>query len=359
MLYRTPNVSAALRGQLDKLDAIRLELGSQTASAGPWLGRLRRQLQAATASSSVGIEGFAVSVGDALSLVAGGGTTATDNENRLAFSCYAHAMDHVGIMASDPTFTWLDRVILDLHFDACSFQREKRPGLWRDGPIFVTAPHGGGIAYEGPDGYVPLMGEVIDWLQNGDLETHAAVRAAMAHLHVVSVHPFEDGNGRISRIVQSLVLARDGVLSPEFNSIEEYLGDNTAAYYDVLRTVQGGSYQPERDATPWVELCVAAHLDQAHTRLAQVENAAARWSELENLVKDRRWPERLVIALEQALTGGVDRASYVVESDVSDGTASADFRRLLDAGLVKMAGKGPSTRYLATDELKRVLSRSR
>lgn len=72
----------------------------------------------------------------------------------------------------------------------------------------------------------------------------------MAHLHVVSVHPFRDG-GRIARIIQSLVPAREGGVSPEFSSIEEYLGHNARQYYAVLQEVQAGRYQPERDASPW------------------------------------------------------------------------------------------------------------
>lgn len=112
-------------------------------------------------------------------------------------------------------FQWLDRV-LDLHFDACYFQRDRSPGHRRTGPIGVTDA-GGRRLYEAPaaEDVVPLMSEVVEWLRSGDPETHVVVRAAMAHLHVVSVHPFHDGNGRISRIVQSLVLAREGVLSPE------------------------------------------------------------------------------------------------------------------------------------------------
>ena len=89
----------------------------------------------------------------------------------------------------------------------------------------------------------------------------------MAHLNVVSVHPFRDGNGRVSRIVQSLVLAREGLASPEFFSIEEYLGDHTQEYYAALREAQGGSYQPERDASAWVAFCVEAHIAQARRRL--------------------------------------------------------------------------------------------
>ena len=57
----------------------------------------------------------------------------------------------------------------------------------------------------------------------------------MAHLNLVMIHPFEDGNGRMSRALQSLVLARDHIVAPEFASIEEYLGRNTPAYYQRPR----------------------------------------------------------------------------------------------------------------------------
>ncbi len=233
----------------------------------------------------------------------------------MAVACYARAMDHVGTLALDPAFRWLDRVILDLHFDACYFQRDKGPGLWRTGPIGVTASDGS-LEFQGPDAdAVPgLMAEVVEWLAGRDLDANAVVRAAMAHLHVTSIHPFRDGNGRVSRIVQSLVLAREGLMSPEFSSIEEYLGENTPAYYAALREVQDGGYRPERDATSWIEFCVEAHIAQAQRRLTQVKEAAARWDRLEALVDDRGWPDRLVIALEQSLIGGTDRGRFGEEA---------------------------------------------
>jgi Fic family protein len=199
------------------------------------------------------------------------------------------------------------------------------------------------------------MREVVEWLGHDDLDAHVAVRAAMAHLHLVSVHPFRDGNGRVSRIVQSLVLAREGLLAPEFLSIEEYLGFNTDAYYATLQEVQGGAYQPERDASPWVQFCVQAHIEQAQRRLDQLAEAGARWSGLEDLVEKRGWPDRLVIALEQSVFAGVDRASYMSEADVSAPTASNDLRRLLDAGLVVQRGKGRNTRYIASNALREEL----
>lgn len=353
MIYATPPITSALSAQLAELAELRAALGDEVRTRSRWMGSLRRQVRASSIESSTSIEGFSVSPEEALALVNGREAADSDQENRQAVACYAQAMDHVGAMAVDPAFRWVDRVILDLHFDACCFQRDKEPGLWRTGPIGVTG-RDGSLEYEGPEGdrVVPLMDEVLKWLADGDRDADVIVRAAMAHLHVTSVHPFRDGNGRVARIVQSLVLAREGLAAPEFFSIEEYLGNHTQEYYSALRETQGGGYHPEHDASGWVSFCVDAHLSQVRQRLAQVENAAACWASLEGLVAVRNWPERLVIALEQSLVGGAERGGYGEEAEVSTATASADFRRLLDAGLVQQRGRGPSTIYLATESLR-------
>jgi Fic family protein len=353
MIFATPEITPELQQRLEELDELRRALGAEVSRPVQWMGTLRRLVRAISVESSTSIEGFHVSPEEAVALVSGEEPADPEDENRMAVACYARAMDHVAVMAHDPVFRWLDRVILDLHFDACYFQREKSPGLWRTGPIGITGGDGR-VVYQGPDGddVSGLMTEVVNWLEDGDLDAHVVVRAAMAHLHVVSVHPFRDGNGRISRIVQSLVLAREGLVSPEFGSIEEYLGEHTAAYYSALHGAQGGRYQPERDVSGWVVFCVDAHLAQARQRLAQIEEAGARWSYLEDLLERRGWPDRLVIALEQSLVGGSDRTSYGEEAGVSPATASADFRRLVDAGLVKQQGRGRNIRYHASDELR-------
>jgi Fic family protein len=353
VIYTTPSIGPGLRERLDELGELRAALGSQAGGSSRWMGSLRRSLRASSIESSTSIEGYSLEPDEALALVNGDLNTDSGDENRMAVACYARAMDHVGALAGDPAFRWLDRVVLDLHFDACYFQPDKEPGRWRQGPIGVTASDGS-LEFRGPDPEaVPgLMAEVVEWLQEGDLDAPVVVRAAMAHLHVTSVHPFRDGNGRISRIVQSPVLARDGGVSPELASIEEYLGDHTPAYYAALRGVQAGGYNPGRDATGWVDFCVEAHIIQAERRLEQIEEAASRWGHLEELVEAREWPDRIVIALEQSLIGGTDRARYGNEAEVSQATASGDFRRLLDAGLVKQVGKGRSTRYRASEQLR-------
>jgi len=353
MIYATPPITQPLQRQLDELAQLRAKLGGEVKARSRWMGRLRREVRASSIESSTSIEGFSVSPEEAIELTDSRDATVRDQDSRQAVACYARAMDRVGTMAVDPSFRWADRVILDLHFDACYFQPDKDPGLWRTGPVGVTAADGS-LEYQGPDGdqVVGLMGEVVKWLANGDLEADVVVRAAMAHLHVTSVHPFRDGNGRVSRIVQSLVLAREGLTAPEFFSIEEYLGGHTREYYAALREVQGGSYQPDRDASGWVSFCVKAHIAQARQRLAQIEAAATRWDSLEKLVGARNWPDRLTIALEQSLAGGTDRGKYGEEAGVSPASASADFRRLLDAGLVTQRGRGRNISYIASEALR-------
>ncbi|HEX2161544.1 MAG TPA: Fic family protein [Thermoleophilaceae bacterium] len=354
MIYRTPKIDGGLERRLLELDDLRTRLGQETERPLRWIGTLRRLVKATTVESSTSIEGFSVSPEKAVSLVSGDDRPRAGDEDQMAVASYARAMRHVAAMAADPRFQWSERVLLDLHFDACEFQGDKDPGQWRRGPIQVTGA-GGRIAYRGPDGAeVPdLMAEAVAWLQRGDLEAPAIVRAAMAHLHVAAIHPFRDGNGRVARIAQSLVLAREGLVSYEFASIEEYLGERTQDYYDVLERTQGGSYQPERSAREWVEFCVEAHIDQAQRRLGQIAAAGERWSRLEAIAESRDWPERLIVALEQGLVGGADRATYAREADVSPATASADLRRLVDAGLLDQRGRGPSSRYLASDALRR------
>lgn len=356
MIFATPSIDAGLRGRLSELDRLREALGGETEQLAPWMGMLRRAVRASSIESSTSIEGYSVEPAEAIALTSGVAPESGRDESRLAVACYARAMDHVGAMALDPGFRWNERVVLDLHFDACHFQRDRSPGLWRTGPISVTGA-GGEIDYRGPDAEdVPaLMAEVVAWL-GGEEDAHPVVRAAMAHLNVTSVHPFRDGNGRVARIAQSLVLAREGLLSPEFSSIEEYLAENTPAYYAALRETQGGSYQPNRDASQWVRFCLEAHIAQATRRLDQIHDAAARWDRLEREVDARGWPDRFAIALERSLIGGLDRAGYGDGADVSPATVTADLRRLLDSGLVEQRGRGPGTRYWASERLRELLA---
>src|SRR5215210_6947542 len=119
MLYKAPPIDRRLRKQLDELHELRQRLGAETTRLAPWMGTLRRHARADSVSSSTAIEGFDVSRADAVALANNDYAADPADADRMAVACYARAMDHVGVMAVDPGFRWLERVILDLHFDAC------------------------------------------------------------------------------------------------------------------------------------------------------------------------------------------------------------------------------------------------
>ena len=81
----------------------------------------------------------------------------------------------------------------------------------------------------------------------------------------------------MARCLQTLVLAREGIVSPVFSSIEEYLGQDTRSYYDVLAEVGAGSWQPTRDTRPWIHYVLTAHLRQAKTVLRRTKEIETVW----------------------------------------------------------------------------------
>ena len=195
------------------------------------------------------------------------------------------------------------------------------------------------------------MAEVVADLQ-ASTGTPALVRAAMAHLNLVMVHPFRDGNGRLARIIQSLVLAREGILAPEFASIEEYLGRNTQAYYDVLAETGGGAWHPERDARAWVRFCLTAHLRQARTLSQRVEQSERLWTLLEAEVARLGLPDRTILALFDAASGfRVRNSQYQTHAEVSEYSGGRDLKRLVEAELLVPRGEKRGRFYAAHPRL--------
>ena len=227
------------------------------------------------------------------------------------------------------------------------------PGRWRPGAVYVHHEPTGQIVYEGPpaDLVTPLMGELVASLQHPD-EGPGLVRAAMTHLNFVMIHPFRDGNGRMARILQSLVLAREGILAPEFASIEEYLGCRTQDYYDVLAEVGGGRWQPKRDARAWLRFCLTAHFRQARTLSRRVEQAERLWSILDDEARRLGLPDRTILALwDAAQRFRVRNAVYKVHADLSEYAGGRDLKRLVDVGLLEPRGEKRGRHYVASPQL--------
>lgn len=361
-IYTPPPKSAAILRRLEELDAQRRYLAQHLGdTAQPWTGALRRLAAAEATVGSTSIEGYGASLEDAVEILAGRHPSTTSDETQRIIAAYAQAMDRVGVLSEDNRFDWSAQTILDLHFLVCHPQRAAGPGRLREGNVIVTRGLGRDPYRPPPSGEVPaLVNEVATWLSSGDLPRHPVVRGAMAHLNLVSIHPFRDGNGRVARVIQSLVLAKEGLLRPELVSIEPYLGRHTREYYAILEEVQGPAFDPRRDPSAWVEFCIEAHVSEATERRSWLDIAYARHEFCEELARAQGYPLRLVIALDQALLGlPITNADYRRESDVASPTAVQDLQRLRRDGWLDQEGGGRSVRYIAGRKLQERWSASR
>jgi len=235
------------------------------------------------------------------------------------------------------------------------------PGRIRPGPIYVTNTATGKTEYEGPSAEIvsSLVDELIACL-NAKSDLPVIVRAAMAHLNLAMIHPFRDGNGRMARALQTMVLSRDGILSPVFSSIEEYVGRNSQDYYNVLREVGQGHWRPERDPLPWVRFCLVAHYRQARTLLRRLSEMSRMWAEIEVEIKRRKMPERMIYAVADAALGlQVRNPTYRKQADITNQVAKLDLKRLVDTGLLAPKGERRGRYYTAEELVRQIAKRAR
>lgn len=171
----------------------------------------------------------------------------------------------------------------------------------------------------------------------------------MAHLNLVSIHPWTDGNGRMSRSLQTLMIAREGVLAPEFSSIEAWLGRqmNTWEYYRELHH-RGSTYLPDQDVSSWLRFNLTAYHQQAQTVQAHLDRSGQVWDTLSSFAATEKLDERMVSALHDvAMSGRVRRSRYEQAEALSLQQAQRDLRDLVTARILRPVGRTRARYYLA------------
>jgi Fic family protein len=361
MLFTAPTLDERELQVLDEVADLKRRLRHQLHEPNRWYGSLRRLSFARAIQGSNSIEGFDAKLDDAAAVAVGEDPLDANEETRLALEGYRQAMTYVLQLAADEDFTYSTQLIKSLHFMMTSYDLRNRPGRWRAGAIYVRKEETGEIVYEGPDiDQVPALMEELAASLNAPCQERL-VQAGMAHLNLAMIHPFRDGNGRMARCLQSLVLARGRILAPVFMSIEEYLGRNTQRYYDVLGEVGRGSWQPGNDARPWLRFILTAHLRQARTMLVRIRESERLWVELEKLIEQHHLPERVMLPMFDAAVGlRVRNATYRAtleesgEEPITEQTASRDFQRLVEAGLLVPSGERRGRFYVASTDVAQI-----
>lgn len=358
MLIRTPKLDGPELKALDLIWQLQKSMSPMLNEPHAWTGSLRRQSLAAAVQSSNSIEGYVESISNVHEILLNQNNPSVSRDNLAAIAGYRDAMTFVLQAIKDDATLINESLIKALHFMLTKDDLQNRPGRYRIGSVYVHNEQNNEIVHEGaPAGDVgKLMQELIEELQQSR-DYDALVTAAMAHLNLVMIHPFKDGNGRMARVLQSFILGLAGTTSPIFMSIEEYLGQNTGRYYSVLADVGKGVWNSKREARPWLRFILNAHYSQALRVQQNYRFAESSWAEVSRLVNQFKIDERVISSLVHVLNGNaLKNSTYIAISKdngdvVSELTASRDLAKLVELDLLKAIGEARGRSYVGGRKL--------
>lgn len=241
--------------------------------------------------------------------------------------------------------------LLNWHADLFPTDHRIIAGAWRtdsQGPMQVVSGYYGRerVHFEAPPAnqLTKEMHAFFAWF-NTEQTLDPILKAAIAHLWFVTLHPFEDGNGRIARVISDLQLARAEGSSQRFYSMSAQIRRERKAYYTILEQTQKGSL----DITHWLEwflTCLSHALDIADNTLAEVLQKATFWKTHAAVPINER--QRLILnkLLDNAFVGKLTSSKWAKITKCSQDTALRDIMDLVEKNiLVKDPVGGRSTSY--------------
>jgi Fic family protein len=228
-----------------------------------------------------------------------------------------------------------------------------RVGQWRDdalGPMQVVSGsiHRQKVHYAAPPAHFldAEMGDFLTWF-NLDQKDDPVIKAGLAHLWFVTIHPFEDGNGRIARAVGDMALARAEQSAQRFYSLSAQIQHERKDYYDRLEATQKG----DMEVSAWLEWflgCLLRAIQGAEVTLAQVLAKARFWQHWAGVpMNDRQI--RLLNKLLDGFVGNLTSSKWAAIAKCSQDRALRDISDLVERGALKKSdASGRSTRYELT-----------
>jgi len=232
-----------------------------------------------------------------------------------------------------------------------SGMRKIKVGSWRDdakGPMQVVSGSIGRehVHYEAPAAarLEDEMRSFFKWFESRD-ELDGVLRSGLAHLWFVTLHPFEDGNGRIARTLADMVLARTEETPQRFYSLSSQIRKERKEYYDVLERTQ----KSDLDVTYWLSwflACLGRAIGETEIVLEAVFKKARFWEQKATASLNER--QKLIVnKLLDGFDGKLTSSKWAKIAKCSQDTALRDIRELLELGiLTKNAAGGRSSAYM-------------
>ncbi|NOX67488.1 MAG: Fic family protein [Chlorobi bacterium] len=223
-------------------------------------------------------------------------------------------------------------------------------GNWRDdstGPMQVISGAMGKekVYYQAPPANIidKEMTGFLNWFNNKK-SIDLVLKASIAHLWFVTLHPFEDGNGRITRAITDMLLARSDGLPQRFYSMSSQIQKERKSYYDILEKTQKGKL----DITEWINWflnTLQKTIINSEETLALVIKKHKFWNAYGTEIKNER-QKKILNKLLEGFTGNLTTSKWAKIAKCSQDTALRDIQDLIDKGiLIKSNSGGRSTKY--------------
>jgi Fic family protein len=314
--------------------------------------RLRRQAIISMTHNSTEIEGNKLNIDQVGALYANKKVDAPDRDV-YEVKNYLTALKFIEkVVAEKKPIT--EKVILKIHklVTDKTLSRE-HSGYYRSGPIYVVRRHFGKpqeIMYTGPEAKrVPkLVAEFVAWLKESEeKEISPVIVAAVAHMEIAAIHPFNDGNGRTARALATLILYKRGYDFRRLFVLEDYYNTDRSSYYKAINL--GKTYDERRtEITSWLEYFVKGFKQEIDEVKNKIFPLSVHSIDGETKSQIYLLPEQLKI---------IDFLDQVGRMDVKDveeilscprRTAQLHLQKLKKLKMIKAIGKGKSTKYLAS-----------
>lgn len=312
--------------------------------------QLKRQAIVRMAHTSTSIEGNPLAEYQVDKVLSGMSVNA-DQKSILEVKNYFQALKKIENLAKDNKELTLNE-ILKLHATLMKgLLPSQKSGHFRPGPIYVVDDLGDGrekLRFEGPpSSKVPfLINNLLKWLRESQKDkTHPVIKAGIFHIEFVSIHPFSDGNGRMARLLTTLILYKEKWDFRKILVLEDYYNRDRQAYYNAENMVQGKKYQAGIDITTWLEYFVLGFLVEARKVADAITSIGfgKASTEKEQIFLDK---DEIKIMDFLTTTGKVTSADVVDVLGVAKRTAQLKLKNLVDKKLIKQMGAGPSTFFV-------------
>ncbi|EKD90999.1 MAG: hypothetical protein ACD_30C00052G0017 [uncultured bacterium] len=314
---------------------------------------LKRQALIRMVHTSTSIEGNKLAEYQ-VDRVLSGMSVAADDKSIMEVKNYQEAVKEVEKLAERKEKLTLD-LILKIHAITMKGLLEKeKTGGFRPADIYIIDEMGGGkekLRFKGPDAKdVPkLIKELLEWLKHAEKDNlHPVLKAGLFHSQFVHIHPFSDGNGRVTRLLTTYLLYSDDWDFRKVIVLEEFYNKNRQDYYNALAYNWETQYAPGADFTDWLEYFIAGFLVEARKARDVINSLGFN---LKDSPKEQTYLDTDEIKILDMLSGKFKITSdEVVDTiKVAKRTAQLKLKNLVDKDLIEPKGRGPSTYYVVKE----------